>query len=561
MPEDRPHDASRREDWELQTAIPDAGTRRPEIAERQAAIIRPASLIALGSVLSRLLGLARETVMAHHFGATGLVSAYRVAAVVPTMLHDLLVGGMVTSALIPVFSEYADRDRAELWRVASLIISLASVVLGGVTLLGELLAPQIAWLLGAGLAPALQAETTSLMRLTIPAMLFLSLSSILSGLLYAIRRFAFPAFTTAIFNAAIVGVVLVAGGTWGIRSMAVGLLLGAVLQVAFQLPGLHSMQFAPRLDLRDPGVRRILRLSLPVFGGLVISQLAVGIDRHLASRAGEQVIAWMQYATTLIQFPLGIVAVAISLAMLPSLSRYAAAPAQAGSPRQEQQLAAFRTTLAHGLRLVLLLIIPATVGLLLLAEPLVRLLFQHGDFAPSDTVQTARALQVYLIGLTFAAIDQPLISAFYAQQDTLTPAIVGVVGVGIYLAVGLPLLRPLGMIGLVLANSMQWAGHALIMLWLLWRRLGGLKGQGVWRAAAQACLAAFVMAVAVAGGRWQMEALGQNLSRLGQLLTVLTSAGLGGVFYTLTLAALGAEETGALYRRCRATWQSRNSPL
>lgn len=482
--------------------------------------------------------------MADLFGATGLVSAYRVAAIVPTMLHDLLVGGLVSSALVPVFSEYAERDQDELWRVASLVISLAMAVLIGFTLLGELLAPQLAWLLGGGFPPPLLAETTRLMRITIPALLFLSLSSIFSGLLYGLRRFAFPAFTSAVFNAAIVLVALLGARWWGIRSMALGLLIGAILQVTFQMVGLRSMRFTTSLDLRHPGLRRILRLSLPIFGGLVISQIAVGIDRNLASRTGEQSIAWMQCATTLIQFPLGMISAAISLAILPSLSRYAAG-------QEDRKPADFRATLGQGLRLVLLLIIPAAVGLLLLAEPVVRLLFQHGDFTPTDTIQTARALRVYLIGLIFAAVDQPLIFAFYSRQDTLTPAIVGVLGVGIYLGVALPLLRPLGMIGLVLANSMQWLGHAVIMLWLLRRRIGGLMNQRVWTTGAQALLGALLMAVAVLGARWKMEALGGKTTLLGQLLTVIFPAGLGGLFYVGGLAALEVEEWEIAWRWLR----------
>ena len=486
--------------------------------------------------------------MAALFGATGLVSAYRVAANVPTMFHDLLVGGMVTSALVPVFSEYAERDQAELWQVASLVISLATIVLTGFIILGEFLAPQLAWLLAGGFPRPLLAETTSLMRITIPALLFLSLSSILSGLLYGLRHFAIPAFTAAIFNAAIVLVALLGTGRWSIRSMALGFLLGAILQVTLQVLRLRTMRFTPRLDLRDPGLRRILHLSLPIFGGLVISQLAIGIDRNLASRTGEQSIAWMQYATTLIQFPLGMVSAAISLAILPTLCRNGLGWGRQGLTAQEHRLAAFRATLGRGLRLVLLLIIPATVGLFLLSEPVVYLLFQRGDFTAFDTLQTARALRVYIIGLTFAAVDQPLIFAFYARQDTLTPAIVGVLGVGIYLAVALPLLRPLGMIGLVLANSMQWVGHALAMLWLLRRRMGGLGGQGVWTTGAQALLSALPMAVAVLGASYLIEAIGGKTTLLGQLLTVVASAGLGGLFYAGALVALGVEEG-------RSAWQ------
>ena len=502
----------------------------------------------MGNVLSRVLGLAREAVLANAFGATGLVSAYRLAAIVPTILHDLLVGGLVTSALVPVFSEYAESDQPRLGRVAGQLLILAVVLLGGVTLLGELLAPQVAWLLGAGLPSPLQAETARLIRVTIPALLFLGLSSILSGLLYGHRRFALPAFSTAIFNATIVVVAILAAKRWGLVSMAVGLSLGAVLQMVLLLPGLRRTHFTLKMAPWDPGLRRIGRLSWPIIGGLVISQLAVGIDRNLASHVGEQAIAWMQYATTLIQFPLGIVSAAISLALLPSLSRYAAGWRQQESSKGSQDLAAFRITLARGLRLVLLLIIPATTGLLILAEPVVRLLFQRGDFTPFDTTQTARALQMYALGLTFAAVDQPLIFAFYAQQDTVTPAIVGVLAVGIYLAVALPLLGSMGMIGLVLANSVQWIGHALMMLWLLQRRLGRMASQGVWATGSQALLAALLMSVPATGARWQLEALGGKATLAGQLLMVVIPGGLGALFYVGALAAMGVEE-------CRTAWQ------
>jgi len=532
----------------LEDRISNDRSPHTEGAASQPAIVGPALVIALGNVLSRLLGLAREAVMADTFGATGLVSAYRIAAIVPTMLHDLLVGGMVSSALVPVFSEYAERDQMEFWQLANLVITLACVVLGGIALLGELLAPQIAWLLGGGFPPPLLEETIRLMRITIPAVLFLSLSSILSGLLYSLRRFAFPAFTTAVFNASIVLVVLLAAGRWGIRSMALGLLAGAMLQVALQLPGLHSMRFTPRLDLQDEGLRRILRLSLPILGGLVISQIAVVIDRNLASRTGEQTIAWMQYATTLIQFPLGLVAAAISLSLLPSLSRYTPHWRQGENLEGGQRLTAFRTLLGQGLRWVLLLTIPATVGLLILAEPVVRLLFQHGDFTPTDTAQTALALRVYLLGLTFAAVDQPLIFAFYALQDTSTPAIVGALSVGVYLAVALLLLGPLGMIGLVLANSLQWACHALVMIWLLRRRLGGMAAQRIWTAGAQALLAAAIMSMVVIGARWQMETLENRGTLSGKLLAVIAPMGLGGLSYVGALAVLRLEE-------CRTAWQ------
>jgi putative peptidoglycan lipid II flippase len=527
---------------------------RPGADREPAQLAGAAAVIAAGNVSSRVLGLLRETVIADLFGATGLVSAFRLASIVPTMLFDLLIGGMVSSALVPVFSEYAERDRAELWRVAGLMLSLAVVVLSAVVLLIELLAPQVAWLLAGGGAVGplsggfdaeLLAVTTRLLRITTPAVIFLSLAGITTGLLYALKRFTYPAFTAAVFNAGMVAVTLVLTGlfSWGIESVALGLLVGAVLQVALQLPGLRDARLTFSLDLLHPGLRRIVRLYLPIILGLVVSQVAIVIDRNLAARTGAQSIAWMQYATTLIQFPLGLVAAAISLAILPTLSRYAS-PGYRGSPGES----GFLETLALGLKLVLLLIIPATVGLFLLARPIVALLFEHGDFTPFDTAQTALALRIYLIGLTFAAIDQPLIFAFYARQDTITPAVVGVLGVFIYLAAALlPLLfRPLQMTDLVLANSAQLTSHALIMLWLLNRRMGGLRGQGVLAVTVKALAASAPMGLVVYGALAALEGLPGGAGTLHELALVAGAGGAGLVAYGLGVTLLRVEEAHLL---------------
>ncbi|HJW83427.1 MAG TPA: murein biosynthesis integral membrane protein MurJ, partial [Anaerolineae bacterium] len=435
-------------------------------------IARAASIIALGNVASRILGLARDTVKANLFGATGLVSAYEAAAIVPTLLYDLLVGGMVSSALVPVFSEYAQRDRREVWRLASLVITLAVVVLAALALIVELAAPIAARLIGGGLDARLLDQTASLLRVTVIATLFISLSGIIVGLLQALKRFTRPAFSAAIFNAAIVVCALLLGSRYGIASMAIGLFVGAMLQVLLQLPGLRDARLRPAWDLRHPGLRQIGRLYLPVILGLAINQLAIVLSFNLASHANEQGISWMRYATTLIQFPLGLVATAVSIAILPTLSQ------------QSGDNASFRATLARGLKLVLVLIVPATIGLLALARPIVALLFEHGQFTPSDTDSVTRVLLFYLPGLAFAAVDLPLVFAFYARKDTLTPAIVGLISnVAIYLVAALApsalLKRPLEVADLAFANSVQWISHALIMLWLMKRRVGGLRGLGL----------------------------------------------------------------------------------
>jgi len=512
-----------------------------------AGIAQAATVIALGNVSSRILGLIRETVISHLFGATGMVSAFRVASIVPTMIYDLLMGGMISAALVPVFSDYASPEkRQELWRLASALFTLVTIVFSLIVIALELVAPLVAWLLGGGFDVPLLSQTTALMRLIMPAVLFLGISGATTGFLYANKRFTYPALGASLFNAGIIIGAFLLADRIGIASLSLGVLLGSILQLAIQLPGLRDLQFSLSLDLSHPGLRRMAILYLPVALGLVISQVGIAIDRNLASRTGEQSIAWMQNATTLVQFPLGLVAVAISTAILPSLSRFATAA----------NMVRFRHTLGMGLRIVVLLIVPATVGLLLLATPIIALLFEHGAFQPYDTAHTAQALRVYLIGLPFAAIDQLLIFAFYARKDTKTPVLVGVLGVFIYLGAALTLIAPLGMIGLVLANSVQLSSHALVMLFLTHRHFDGLRGQGLAQTSLKVLVASGLTGFVVYLMR-QLTGLVASTSLWGELLIVGGAAGLGLISYAVLASLLRVEEIRLIRELVLSRWASK----
>jgi len=502
--------------------------------QREVEVAQAAGVIALGNVASRVLGLVREMVKSGLFGAGPHVDALNAALRVPNTLYDLLVGGMINSALIPVLSDYAVPERrAELWHLLSVLLSITSLALCGLVLLGELLAHQVVWLLVEGLSSPYQALATDLLRLVLPAVIFLSLSSILSGSLYALKRFTFPAFTAAIFNAGVVVVTLALGCRWGVHSMAAGLLVGAALQVALQLPGLRDARLRLVLDLCHPALRRIVRLYLPILIGLVVDTLAVFLSYNLASRIGEGSISWMEYAATIIQFPLGLIVTAISVATLPTLSRQASA----------EENGPFQATLAQGLRLVLFLIIPATIGLYVLANPIIALIFEHGDFTLVDTVATAEALRCALLGLLFAAVDQLLIFAFYARKDTLTPALVGVGATFLYVLMALTpwwlglLTLPL----LVLVNSLKLTAHALAMLVLTRRRLGGLGDHGLWPLTLKATLASLVMA-AVTWGVMRVLAVVAPPDLLGKLLVVGGAGGVGVAVYGLLALVLRLKE-------------------
>ncbi|MBI3914224.1 MAG: murein biosynthesis integral membrane protein MurJ [Chloroflexi bacterium] len=466
-------------------------------ASARGGVARAAAIIALGNIVSRVLGLARESVIAYLFGASGAVSIFRVASTIIQSLYDFLVGGMVSAALVPIFSDYATRaDKRELWRVASIVINSLALLLALAVLVLELFAPQLILILGGGYDAALQSSAVEMIRLILPAVFFLGMSGVITGLLYSLKRFAYPAFTTAAYNLGIVVIALALTPLFGITSLVIGIIIGAALQVLLQLPGLRGMQYHWTIDFTHPALLTILKLYLPVLAGLTISIIGVFIDRNLASFTGAQSLAWMQDATVLVQLPLGLVGTAISFAILPTLSnQLSVASGQIADNRSQTAdgisnfqpptsnlqppTSNFQDVLAFGIKLVLLIILPATIGLFILARPIVALLFERGAFTAFDTAQTARALQFYLIGLPFAAIDQPLVFAFYARKQTLAPNLVAFAGVAVYVVVALTLIQPLGFIGLVIANAAQLTSHALVMLWLTQSRLGGLGKQGI----------------------------------------------------------------------------------
>ena len=496
-------------------------------------IARAASLVALGNLTSRVLGLLRESLSAGLFGATGLVSAFGVANIIPRQLYDLLIGGMLNSALVPVFSEYvAAKEEKELWRVLSAFLSLAVVVLLLIILVLEALVPRLTWLIAGGFAAEQLAATETLIRVMLPSVLFLSMAGVLTAALYARGQFVAPAIAVAVYNLGIIVAMLLLSDQLGIYSLGVGVLLAALLQLLVQLPALRKADFRFAFRWRHPALRRVLALYSPVVLGLVVSMVQVGIDRRLASGTGDSSIAWMDKATTLVQSAHGLVAVAISTAVLPMLSRRSAAG----------DLAGYRHTLGQSLRLSLWLIIPICVALWLLAEPLVAVLFQRGQFTSLDTLWTSRALRLYVLGLAFATIDWPLNYASYARQDTTTPALVGVLSVVVYLGAALAMVRPLGMLGLVLADSIKHSAHAVVMLVLTQKRVQGIHGQGLPGALIKILAASLVTGAVI----WGVSMAARQLTGGDSLLSkaaVIGSAGVaGGLAYAGLSAAFRMEE-------------------
>ncbi len=509
-------------------------------------IATAAALIALGNIASRVLGLGRMSAISFFFGAGPEVDAFAAASIIPIIVYDLLINGAISAALVPVFSDFAEGDQREFWKIVSGVANVALLTLAAVVAVLIWQAPLVVDLLVQD--PDLRPQAQELVRLLLPAVLFMGMSGLMTATLYARQAFLLPAFAGAVFNLGIICGAMLFHQQLGILSLAVGMFLGALGQVMLQAPGLRGMRYNLTLNLNHPAVRRILWLYGPVALGISFSVVGTWIDRWLAS-GFETALSAMLFATTLIQFPLGLVAAAVSLAVLPTLSRQDA----------NADVEAFRQTLGMGIKVVLMLVLPAAAGLAALAWPITSLLFEWGEFDAQDTALTATALLFYLPSLPAAALDQLLIFAFYARKNTLTPNLVQGAAILFYLATALSLLwlagEQLGFLALVIGNSVQWIGHALLMWWLL-RRHVSLRGLRLGEAAVKAGFASAVMALVVyAIAEPGMTLLLPPDVPLRSLVVLLVAGGSGALLYVGLSLALKVEALGffvdALLRKLR----------
>jgi len=461
-----------------------------------------AAVLMFGNVLSRVLGLVREQLAAGLFGTGDAIAAFTVADNIQTLLFDLLASGALQAALVPVLAQWAAPEfasREQLRRIGGTLVVGVLLVVGSMVGLGMIFAPKVVdgLILISGDSGARGAETVDLtirlVRIVLPAALLLSIGTVLQAILYAIERVTAPALSTAARNMMIVLFTGLFGSLWGVEAMAWGTLVGAGAIVAIQIPPLARNGVLPRpaFDWRHPALRQMGVLYVPVFLGLIVNSVAVIVDRGLAWGAGEDAIGAMRYATTLVQLTLGIVAAAISLAALPTLSRHFASG----------DSLAYRSTLGRALLMVTVLIFPATFGLAALSSPIAHLLFGYGATGDEGLRHISLALLGYLPGTLAAAYDQVLIFAFYARQNTRLPVAIGMVAVLVYFAVALSLVGSLGMMGLVLANSAQFIVHTLV-IWYFGRRHFGWLPSPRLRVLIPNCALAAGVAAAVGWSSW-----------------------------------------------------------
>ncbi len=499
-------------------------------------------------MVSRVLGLVREQVFAAMFGAGLAIDAFVVAFRIPNLLRDLFAEGALSTAFVTVFSQYDAKLGAErTWRLANNVILCLTLVVGSITLAGILFSPELAGCMAPDFSrePG-KLELTALMtRIMFPFLLLVSLAAVVMGMLNAKGKFFVPALASSFFNlgsiVAGVGLSLLAPrfGLPAIVGMAVGTLIGGLLQLLVQLPLLHQVGFrlAWVFDLREPGLKQIFHLMLPAVVGLSAAQINLFINTFYAASCPQGSISWLNYAYRLDHLPQGLFGVALSVATLPVVSRLAV----------QRDVAGLKDACHSSLSLAMLLTIPAAVGLAVLAEPICAVIFQHGRFTAFDTRQTAAALVCYTLGLFAFSGAKILVPVFYALNNTRIPVIGSFLTVGANLVFINLTLAALQHRAIALSMALSSNLSFLFLLAMLYRRLGGFP---LWPLAATFLKVAGASAgmglVAVAVHQGALAHLPMGLS--GRILALSAAIGAAVAVYVLVILRLGIPEAKVALR-------------
>lgn len=515
---------------------PEIPTTQPISASRQ--IARAAGTVMIAFAATQLLGLARTMVNYQVFGAGAEMDSFNAANRVTEVLFNLMAGGALGSAFIPTFTGLLARDqRSNAWKLASAIANLLLLVLTAVSLLAAIFAPQIVrdvlFLLAPAQAPGQEALTILLLRIMLPSVVIFGLSGLVMGILNAHQRFWIPAIAPGMYSLGQILSVLLLPEDLGITRLALGALIGSLLHLLIQLPQLLRLsgRYSALLSLRMAEVREVLALMGPRILGVAVVQVNFIVSTIIALSLPEGSVATLSLAFTLMLMPQVAIAQSIAIAAMPTFS------AQFALGKLDEM----RRSLASSLRGVLLLAIPASVGLILLREPIIRLLYEHGEFTSSATEMVAWALIWYVAGLVFHSLLEVVVRAFYALHDTRTPVTMTVINMGLNIAFSLTFptwFSRLGWMphgGLALANSLATLLECSALIFLLRRRLGGLEGKRLFSAASQALLVSAVMGLAVWGGL-------TLTAGLALWLKILVGVILGGGIYSLGLLLLRVPE-------------------
>lgn len=484
-------------------------------------IARAAGTVMAAFIISNLVGLARGIVITRAFGTSAEFDSFNAANRIVELLFNLVAGGALGSAFIPMFTSFlAKEDREGAWRLASGVTNLVFLALVLISVLAWIFAPQIVkdglFLLVPGSDPVQEALTVQLFRIMLPSVILFGLSGLVMGILNAHQNFLIPSIAPALYSLGMIIGTLFLPEAWGIQRLAVGVVLGALLHLAVKLPvmwHLPARAYHAYLGLKDRAVLEVFRLMGPRLLGVAVVQMNFIVNTIIALGQPEGSVSAITLAFSLMLMPQMAVAQSAAIASLPTFS------AQVALGRIDEM----RRSLASTLRAIILLSLPAGVGLILLRYPLVQLLYQRGEFTARSTELVAWALLWYAAGLVGHALVEILSRAFYALHDTRTPVTVGVITMGGNIVLSLAFSAWFARIGwmphggLALANSLATGLESIALVFLIRKKLGGLEGGYVWRGVAVSAAGTALMAAAVVGARWLLGGGSRAVELFGAL--------------------------------------------
>ncbi|WP_338825135.1 putative lipid II flippase MurJ [Moorella humiferrea] len=453
-------------------------------------VARATAVVITVTVISKILGFGREAVLAAVFGASQVTDAYLVALIIPSLLFAV-VGAAITTVGIPVISEYLYQEEKRV-QLDSLLWSSFHTISGVLVLICLIAFPFAPWLvklLAPGFSPEQAALTVGLVRIMLPAALFMGLAGWAQGVLNAHKHFLVPAAIGIPYNLILITTIFLSGIFWGIKGVAWGTVLAIASQFFVQLPVLRllDIRYRPIFDFQHPGIKKMFRQVLPVLVGVSVGQLNVVVDRIMASGLVEGSISALNYALRALQIPQGLFGASLITVLYPLLSEKSAAGSLDG----------FKEKLARGLETLAFLMVPLLVGMIVLRRELVAFLFQRGAFDATDASMTSTALFYYTLGLLFLVWRDYLAKAFYALQDTVTPMFTGIISVVVNIGLNLMLVRHMAHAGLALATSVAAMVSCVLLIALLRKKLGHLGGKNIFFEIAKITLAALLMGIIV----------------------------------------------------------------
>jgi putative peptidoglycan lipid II flippase len=496
-------------------------------------LARSAGLIGLATAGSRILGLVRDQAQAAFFGTGHDADAFGVATRIPSLLRDLFAEGAMSAAFVPTFTRRLAREGKEsAWRLGSQLINALFLVVGTLVVLGIVFADPLARLLASDYEaiPNKIEKTILLTRLNMPFLLLIAIAAACMGMLNALRRFFIPALSPALFNVAFIACLVIgvpyfaSRGIDPVMALSLGMLLGGIAQIASQWPALRREGYRHSwvLNPRDPALHELLVLMGPGVIGVAAAQINLTVNTMLATNETGAVSALM-YAFRLMYLPIGVIGVSAATAAIPDLARHA----EAGS------LPDMRNTVSWALRMMLMLSVPATVGLMVLGGPIVEMVFERGEFDANSTLMTAGALLFYAPGIVGYSVVKIASPGFYSLRDARTPVIVSVVTILVNVGLNLWLARGMGMgfRGLALGTAIAANLNAGLLLYLLSRRLGGVDGPRILWALLKIVAASAIMGVAAyaveawLAGTMPAELIGSR--EISRIVRVLLTIGAG----------------------------------